>query len=84
MSAGDEETFATGAREWCITVLAGQVDVQVHDARYTALSSRASVFKDCSPTTVCVPPGRSVKISARGVAELGLSSVPARVFCPSA
>lgn len=82
LAAGDVENFATGEREWCITVLVGQVDVQVGDARYTALGSRASVFEDQSPTAVYVPPGRRVKMTARGDAELGLSSAPAKGLLP--
>ena len=82
LSAGEVESFATGARELCITVLTGQINVQVGEARYSALGSRASVFEDQSPTAVYVPPGRSVKISACGDAELGLSSAPARGLLP--
>ena len=76
--AGEEEALATGARELCITVLTGQVDVTVNAQRYSALGSRGSVFEDRSPTAVYVPPGREVRIVARGAAEVALSSAPAR------
>jgi 5-deoxy-glucuronate isomerase len=82
LSAGEVESFASGRREWCITVLTGQVDIQVDDVRYTALGSRASVFEDQSPTAVYVPPGRRVKMTARGDTELGLSSAPAKGLLP--
>ena len=42
LGAGDEESLATGARELCITVLSGQVDVHVGAHVYRALGSRGS------------------------------------------
>jgi 5-deoxy-glucuronate isomerase len=78
LAAGDEETLATGARELCLTVLTGQVDVMVGGQRYSGLGSRNSVFDDLSPTAVYVPPGREVRILARGAAEVALSSAPAK------
>jgi len=78
LAAGDEETLATGAREFCMTVLTGQVDVTVGGQRYSGLGSRHSVFDDLSPTAVYVPPGRDVRIVARGAAEVALSSAPAK------
>ncbi|XAH23998.1 5-deoxy-glucuronate isomerase [Xylophilus sp. GW821-FHT01B05] len=83
LAAGEEESFATGARELCITVLAGQVDVQVDAQQYSALGSRASVFEEQSPTAVYVPPGRAVRIAARGAAEVALSSAPASGRLPA-
>ena len=78
LAAGDEETLATGAREFCMTVLTGQVDVTVGGQRYSGLGSRHSVFDDLAPTAVYVPPGRDVRIVARGAAEVALSSAPAK------
>ena len=77
LSSGDVETFSTESTELCITVLTGTVDVQLDERNYTALGSRASVFDPVAPTAVYVPPGRTVRIAARGPAELGLSSAPA-------
>ena len=71
------KTFDTGGNELCLTVLSGQVDVQLGRARYSALGSRASVFESQSPTALYVPPGSSVRFSARGAAEVGLSTAPA-------
>jgi len=82
LGAGDEESLATGARELCITVLSGQVDVHVGAHVYRALGSRASVFEEASPTAVYVPPDRAVRIVARGAAEVALSSAPARGVYP--
>lgn len=83
LDAGEAEAFATGARELCITVLAGQVDVLVGEQRYSALGSRQSVFDDQSPYAVYVPPGRDVRIDARTGAEVALSSAPAQGRLPA-
>ncbi len=77
LASGDEERWHTGARELCITVLTGQVDVQVGERRFSALGSRASVFEERSPTAVYVPPGREVSVTALGNAEIALSTAPA-------
>lgn len=78
LAAGDEETLATGARELCMTVLSGHIDVTVNGLQYSGLGNRSSVFEDRSPTAVYVPPGREVRIVARGAAEVALSSAPAK------
>lgn len=82
LAAGEVDAFVTGTREFCITVLTGQVDVQVGADLYSALGSRASVFEDQSPTAAYVPPGRAVRIVARGPAEVALSSAPATGLLP--
>ncbi len=40
LAAGDHETLDTGARELCLVVLTGTVDVQVGDTVYAGLGSR--------------------------------------------
>ncbi|MGJ7545810.1 5-deoxy-glucuronate isomerase [Variovorax sp. LT1R16] len=77
LASGDEERWHTGTRELCITVLSGQVDVQVGERRFSALGNRASVFEERSPTAVYVPPGREVCVTALGAAEIALSTAPA-------
>ena len=64
LGAGDAESLATGARELCITVLSGQVDVHVGAHVYRALGSRASVFEEASPTAVYVARGSRSSPSA--------------------
>lgn len=89
LAAGDEEAFDTGARECCITVLAGAVDVQVGAQRFSAIGNRATVFEDRAPAAVYVPPGQSVRLVAAGPAEVALSTAPAegrfatRVIAPA-
>jgi len=78
LAAGDAEELRTEGRELCITVLSGQVDVAIDGRSYSGLGSRGSVFEPQAPAAVYVPPGRQVRIVARGPAELGLSSAPAR------
>jgi 5-deoxy-glucuronate isomerase len=76
LAAGEAQDIATRARELCLVVLSGQVDVSVDGERYSALGTRASVFDAVAPAAMYVPPGRSLTVSARGDAELGLASAP--------
>ncbi|QKV54760.1 5-deoxy-glucuronate isomerase [Comamonas antarctica] len=80
--AGEEEALHTGALELCLTVLAGSVDVRVGGVLYSALGNRASVFEERAPAALYVPPGREVRISATGDAEVALSLAPARGLHP--
>lgn len=73
----EEEVFSTDARECCIVVLAGEVDVTVGAHCYRSLGSRESVFDPVAPYAVYVPPGKGVSIRAAGNAELGLCFAPA-------
>ena len=77
LQAGDTERLATGARELCIVVLAGSVDVQVGDQRFDELGNRDSVFDDRAPAALYVPAHQSVLIEADGAAEVALCSAPA-------
>lgn len=83
LATGDVEAFATGQRELCITVLTGQIDVQVDQQRYSALGSRQSVFEQQSPYAVYVPPGHEVRLVAHGAAEVALSTAPATGRLPA-
>lgn len=83
LAAGDAEALHSGNRELCITVLAGQVDVQIAGQRYSAVGNRDSVFDDRAPAAVYVPPGQPVTIVARGVAEVAISSAPAKGLHPA-
>jgi 5-deoxy-glucuronate isomerase len=76
LAAGESETFATGAREFCIVVLQGRADVQAGEQRFDALGTRDSVFDEHSPPAVYVPPGQAVCITARRDAEVALCSAP--------
>ncbi len=83
LADGDEERFDGSAVEQCVTVLTGQVDAWVGAQRFSALGSRQSVFDDCSPTALYVPPGQPVRLIARGNAEVAISSAPARGLHPT-
>jgi 5-deoxy-glucuronate isomerase len=77
LAAGESETLETGARELCLVVLAGRVDVQAGDQRFAALGTRDSVFDERSPAAVYVPGRHSVRITAATDAEIALCSAPA-------
>ncbi|MEX8519657.1 MAG: 5-deoxy-glucuronate isomerase [Leptothrix sp. (in: b-proteobacteria)] len=76
LAAGDQEALATGARELCLVVLTGTVDVEVGDATFEALGTRDSVFDATAPDALYVPGGQEVRIRARRDAEIALCSAP--------
>jgi 5-deoxy-glucuronate isomerase len=76
LAAGESEALDTGARELCVVVLCGRVDVQAGEARFEALGTRDSVFDERSPAAVYVPPGQTLRITARADAEVALCSAP--------
>jgi 5-deoxy-glucuronate isomerase len=76
LAAGESEALATGARELCVVVLRGRVDVQAGDAKFESLGTRDSVFDERSPAAVYVPPGLPVHLTARTDAEVALCSAP--------
>ena len=76
LAAGDSERLATGARELCIVVLAGSVDVSVGEQTFNDLGTRDSVFDDGPPAALYVPAHQSVAIHAFAPAEVALCSAP--------
>lgn len=83
LAAGDSESLETGPLEHCITILAGEADVQVGAQTFRALGNRTSVFEERSPTAVYVPPGQDVRIAARSAVEIGISAAPAKGRYPT-
>jgi 5-deoxy-glucuronate isomerase len=80
LAAGESETVDTGARELCLVVLTGTVDVTVDGKTYANLGQRKSVFEEVSPAAVYVPAGKTVTVShvpgASVVAEVALCTAP--------
>ena len=80
LAAGETETVDTGARELCLVVLTGTVDVEVDGQTYAQLGRRKTVFEEVSPASVYVPSGKTVKIrnasGATWVAEVALCTAP--------
>jgi 5-deoxy-glucuronate isomerase len=76
LADGESEQWSTGARELCIVVLTGRVDVDAGGQHFAALGTRDSVFDERSPAAVYVPPDHAVRISARSDAEVALCSAP--------
>ncbi|TDV25362.1 5-deoxyglucuronate isomerase [Paraburkholderia caballeronis] len=71
------------ARESCIVVLTGAVDVEAGDQRWSSLGSRDSVFEDAAPYAVYLPPGVKATVRASRPAELGVASAPATGALPA-
>lgn len=76
LAAGDSETVVTGARELCLVVLCGSIDVHIGDHAWPALGKRDSVFDEVAPAAVYVPPGHQVSIRAVRDSEVALCSAP--------
>jgi 5-deoxy-glucuronate isomerase len=76
LADGETEALHTGARELCLVVLTGCVDVTVGTQAFAGMGQRDSVFEPVSPDALYVPPGQPVSIVARGPAEVALCSAP--------
>jgi 5-deoxy-glucuronate isomerase len=77
LAAGESEALATQARELCVVVLRGTVDVEVDGVAYPAMGSRRSVFDDAAPAAIYVPGGCEITIRAAVDSEVALCSAPA-------
>jgi 5-deoxy-glucuronate isomerase len=81
LAAGETETVQTEARELCLVILTGTVDVTVDGQTHANLGTRKSVFEEVSPAAVYVPAGKTVTVravtgSTQG-AELAFCTAPA-------
>jgi 5-deoxy-glucuronate isomerase len=76
LPAGELVSLDTGARELCVVVLTGTVDVTVDGQTHANLGTRKSVFDETSPAAVYVPPGQRVSVRAASDAEVALCSAP--------
>lgn len=71
------------AREMCIVVLTGAVDIETADTTWTALGSRDNVFEDAAPYALYLPPGVRATVRANREAEIGVASAPAKGKFPA-
>ena len=76
LEAGATETIATGARELCVVVLVGSVDITIDGTTFANLGTRDNVFDDKSPAAVYVPSGKEVTVRAVRNAEVALCTAP--------
>ena len=81
LAAGESEIVQTEARELCLVVLTGTVDVTVDGQTHANLGTRKSVFEELSPAAVYVPAGKTVSVRAvAGIAtgaEVAFCTAPA-------
>src|ERR1700748_531819 len=78
LGAGEVVHIFEPSREVCIVVLAGAVDIETADARWSSLGSRDSVFEDSAPYAVYLPPNVRVTVRACRAAEIGVASATAK------
>ncbi|MCA8205121.1 5-deoxy-glucuronate isomerase [Burkholderia sp. AU33545] len=90
LKAGESVTLHEAARETCIVVMTGTVEIVADGGeRWPDLGTRDSVFDDVPPAALYLPPGRRVTVTALHDAELGVASAPgagkypARLIDPS-
>ncbi len=76
LAAGAAQTLDTAARELCLVVLSGRVDVHVNGQHWPDLGTRDSVFDPVSPAALYVAPGQQVAMHCTRDAELALCSAP--------
>lgn len=76
LETGESEHIDSGARELCLVVLSGRVDVTIGTQTWSALGTRDSVFDDCAPAAIYVPPNHVVTVRAVRDCELGLCTAP--------
>ncbi|KAF1028703.1 MAG: 5-deoxy-glucuronate isomerase [Burkholderia plantarii] len=77
LAAGESVALHEAARETCIVVLTGTVDIEADDGeRWANLGTRDSVFDEVSPTALYLPPDRRVTVRASRDAEIGVASAP--------
>jgi 5-deoxy-glucuronate isomerase len=77
LAPGEAHEGTTGARELCLVVVAGKVDVASGDLAWRGLGTRESPFEDVAPPAVYLPPGRGYRIAASEAAEVALCFAPA-------
>jgi 5-deoxy-glucuronate isomerase len=77
LARGERESLDSGARELCVVVLSGSVDLLVDGQTYANLGTRDSVFDAVSPAALYLPAHKSVAIVARRDAQVALCSAPA-------
>ena len=77
LADGEFLKAATGAREYCIVVLAGIVTVATSRQAWPAIGERLSVFENRAPYAVYVPGADEFSVLAIGAAEVALCSAPA-------
>jgi 5-deoxy-glucuronate isomerase len=77
LAPGERFAGATGARELCIVVVAGNVAIASSEHAWRGLGTRESPFEDVAPHAVYLPPGRDFEIAADTMAEVALCFAPA-------
>jgi 5-deoxy-glucuronate isomerase len=80
LADGEKIALDSGADELCIVILSGKVSADVESAEgcmsWADIGDRASVFDDKSPFAIYIPPQSSLRIVARGDAELAVARGP--------
>jgi 5-deoxy-glucuronate isomerase len=82
LGAGETMEIFDDAREQCLVVLSGTVDLEAAGQRWTGLASRSSVFDDRAPYALYLPPRSLATIRALDKVEIGVASAPARGTLP--
>ncbi|MDI9408848.1 MAG: 5-deoxy-glucuronate isomerase [Candidatus Pacebacteria bacterium] len=81
LKPAEVERFSTEAREYCLVVLSGKIDLRlsgglVFNSHFKSLGNRQSVFDAVSPAAVYIPAATEVTISAISDCEIALCHAP--------
>ncbi len=77
LQAGEKFESEEEARELCLVILRGKVDVTAGDHQFTDIGDRLTVFEEKSPYAVYIPENTAFSISANTEAEVALCTAPA-------
>jgi 5-deoxy-glucuronate isomerase len=78
LRAGESLKVEEAARETCIVVISGTVDVEVAQSRWQGIGDRRSAFEDAAPYAVYLPPRVKATITGKTAAEIGVCTAPAQ------
>ncbi|MGF1621661.1 MAG: 5-deoxy-glucuronate isomerase [Rhodomicrobiaceae bacterium] len=82
LSAGQSLSRATGDREACIVLLAGQAKASAGGRDFGEIGQRASIFEGTPPFALYAPPGSDWSVTAHTDIELGIGTAPAKGAYP--
>lgn len=78
LGKGESLSVEEAAREACIVVISGTVDVTTAQHSWEGIGGRRSVFEDAAPYAVYLPPRVAATVTAQTEAEIGICTAPAQ------
>lgn len=76
LADGQSYSLPVNAREHCLVLLSGKVDVAVGELQAENIGERLSVAEHVKPWSIYAPAGQSGSVTARGEVQLAVCSAP--------